>query len=148
MKRNKKILLVEDEAGFRHIYRDMLSREGYEVLEADNGDRGWELVQQVKPDLILLDIIMPGLGGAEVLKRIRADETTKDIPVIIFSVIGDDSAMRKGLVLGADDYAVKGSQSPNEIVNKIRVLLTKADIQKKNKEQAAGLPKKNPGPGI
>lgn len=125
------ILIIEDEPGFRRIYHDVLVSDGYEVFEAGDGERGWELVKTEKPDLILLDLVLPKLHGFEVLKKIRADETTKDIPVIIFSVLGEHKDIQIGLELGADDYTVKGFYSPREILSKIRELLTKSNIKSK-----------------
>ncbi|HDZ54646.1 MAG TPA: response regulator [Candidatus Nealsonbacteria bacterium] len=124
------ILIIEDEAGFRRIYRDVLENDGYEVLEAEDGESGWQLVKSKRPDLVLLDLILPKLHGFEVLKNIRADAAIKDIPVIIFSVLGGQKNIQKGLELGANDYTVKGFYSPREILSKIHALLTKVDITK------------------
>lgn len=123
------ILIVEDEAGFRRIYHDLLEHEGYTVLEAEDGEKGWELAQQ-NPDLILLDLVLPKLHGFEVLQNIRANETTKDIPIIIFSVMGEKANIQKGLELGANDFAVKGFYAPRDILTKIRALLAKADVKR------------------
>lgn len=78
------ILLVEDQPGFRRIYHDVLANEGYEVLEAQDGEEGWNMAKERKPHLILLDLGLPKIDGYEVLKRIRADAGTRNIPVIIF----------------------------------------------------------------
>jgi len=124
------ILLVEGRVGFRRIYHDILVNDGYEVLEAGDGEAGWELAKTKKPDLILLDLVLPKLHGFEVLKKIRADETTKEIPVIILSVLGEQKDIQKGLELGANDYTVKGFYSSREILRKIGALLARTDIKK------------------
>jgi DNA-binding response OmpR family regulator len=121
----KKILIIEDQAGFRLIYRGVLESDGYEVLEAANGQKGWELAKTEIPDMILLDLILPDLSGYEVLTKIRETEGTKNIPVIIFSVLGSGKDIRKGLDLGANDYRIKGDSSPTVILDKIRSLLSK-----------------------
>lgn len=131
MSQNKgTILLIEDEESFRTIYGDVIRNDGYEILEAEDGERGLELVKEKKPDLVLLDLVIPKLHGLEVLKKIRADEATKDIPVLILSVLGAQEDIKKGLELGANDYTVKGFYSPREILSKIHSLLTKTDIKK------------------
>jgi DNA-binding response OmpR family regulator len=124
------ILIIEDEQGFRRIYKDFLESEGYSVLEADDGEKGLHMAQTEKPDLILLDVVVPSLGGFDILKRIRADQSIKDMPIIIFSVLGERETIKKGLELGANDFAVKGFYSPVEMMNKIRALLNKSDIRK------------------
>jgi DNA-binding response OmpR family regulator len=124
------ILIIEDQAGFRHIYQDVLEGDGYKVLLAEDGENGWQLAKSEKPELILLDLVLPKLHGLEVLKNIRADAETKDIPVIILSVLGEKKDIQKGLESGANDYAVKGYASPREITSKIRALLAKTDIKR------------------
>lgn len=124
------ILLIEDEASFRHIYGDVLRADGYEIIEAEDGVRGWKLVKEKKPDLVLLDLVLPKLQGMEVLKKIRSDEETREIPVVILSVLGTQEDIRKGLEAGANDYTVKGFYTPREILSKIHGALTKIDIRK------------------
>jgi DNA-binding response OmpR family regulator len=128
IKKNR-ISIIEDQPGFRRIYHDVLEREGFEVLEAEDGESGWELVKTQKPDLVILDLVLPKIHGYEVLKKIRADETTEDIPVIIFSVLGEQEDIQRGLELGANDHMIKGFNSSRELLSKIRALLTKTDIK-------------------
>ena len=130
MDTKSKILIVEDEPGFRRIYRDLLESEGFEVAEAEDGEKGLMAAKSETPDLILLDIVIPRLNGFEVLKRLRGDSETRDIPVIIFSVLGDKETIKKGLESGANDFAVKGFYSPGEMMGKIRGLLNRQDIRK------------------
>lgn len=117
------ILMIEDEAAFRRIYRDVLESVDYEVLEAADGEVGWQLAQERRPDLIMLDLVLPKLHGFEVLKRLRADKDTTSIPVIICSVLGEPTDIQKGMELGANAYTVKGLCSPRDLLNKIRSLL-------------------------
>jgi DNA-binding response OmpR family regulator len=123
------ILIVEDQQGFRRIYHDVLSNEGYDVIEAEDGEAGWDMVKSRKPQLVLLDLGLPKIDGFEVLKRIRADAETKNIPVIIFSVLGEQKDVRKGLELGANDYTVKGFYTPRQILSKIKSLVTQVDLK-------------------
>ncbi|MDD5731123.1 MAG: response regulator, partial [Candidatus Omnitrophica bacterium] len=117
--------------GFRRIYMDVLENEGYNVLEADDGEKGFKVAKSEKPGLILLDIVLPTLSGFEVLKKIRGDSELRDMPIIIFSVLGDKETIKKGLDLGANDYTVKGFYTPREILSKIRDLLVKSNIRSK-----------------
>ena len=128
--RKGKILLIEDDSGFRRTYEDVLVSDGYTVVTAEDGEQGLAMVRTEKPDVVLLDLILPKLPGFEVLKRIRADAETKDMIVLIMSVLGEQSNIQKGLALGANDYTVKGSYKPNEILGKIQALLTEPDIKK------------------
>jgi len=125
-----KILIIEDEPGFRTIYKDFLESEGYQVIEAADGEKGLALIKSDQPDLVLLDIVVPKVNGFELLKKVREDMETKDIPIIIFSVLGDKETIKKALELGANDFAVKGFYSPGEMLSKISALLTRSDIRK------------------
>ncbi len=119
----KVILLVDDEFGFRHVYRDVLEYDNFEILEASDGDEAWRLALEKKPDLILLDLVLPKLPGLEVLKRVRSTPETKNIPVIILSVLGEPRDIEKGMQLGANDYMVKGQNTPAEVIEKVGKLL-------------------------
>jgi len=113
------ILIVEDQEGFRRIYEDLLSYEGYEVLTAEDGEKGWKLAHEKRPDLILLDLGLPVKDGFEVLRLLKGEETTKSIPVVIFSVMGEQQDITKALGMGADDYTVKGFYTPRQILGKV-----------------------------
>jgi DNA-binding response OmpR family regulator len=124
------ILIIEDEASFRRTYQDMFKAAGYTVLIAENGELGWDLAKSEKPDLIMLDLFLPGLHGFEVLKYIRGDAETKNIPVVITTSMGADQDIRKGLELGTTDYMVKGFFTPREILVKVRSVLANAKAGK------------------
>jgi DNA-binding response OmpR family regulator len=120
VKSKGKILIVEDQVGFRLIYEDLLVHEGYEVITAEDGEKGWELVKEKKPSLVLLDLGLPKVDGFEVLRRMRADPEMKTIPVIIFSVMGEQSDVKKAMEMGANDYTIKGFYTPRQILSKIK----------------------------
>jgi DNA-binding response OmpR family regulator len=122
----QKILIVDDEPSFRVFYRDMLNMAGFNVIEAEDGEAGWAMIQAEKPDMILLDVIMPKLGGLDVLKNIRANDETKETPVIILSAMGTKEDVKKGLDLGANDYLQKGLFSSRQVLAKIRAVFEDA----------------------
>jgi CheY-like chemotaxis protein len=120
---SKTILIVEDHKGFRKVYSDILTAHGYEALTAQDGEQGWAMARDQKPLLILLDLGLPLLDGIGVLERLKADEATRSIPVIIFSVTGEGKEIQRALELGANDHVVKGMCPPSEILKKIENLL-------------------------
>jgi len=124
---NVKILLIEDEPGFRRIYSFVLKNAGYEVLEAEDGEKGIQMVLEHQPHLVLLDLMLPKLDGFEVLQKIRETESVKNTPVLIFSVIGEPKLLERGMTLGANDYTIKGFYTPKEILKKIESVLLSAD---------------------
>jgi DNA-binding NarL/FixJ family response regulator len=101
------ILLIEDNASLRRNIAQILTIEGYRVLAASAGVAGLELLHAQKPDLILCDIMMPQMGGYEVLARVRADAATASLPFIFLTAKGDMPDLRHGMTLGADDYLPK-----------------------------------------
>jgi CheY-like chemotaxis protein len=117
----KCVLIIEDEAIFRMNYRTVLENEGYLVKEATTGVAGFQMVQQEKPDIILLDLILPESNGYETLVKIR--ELYQDLPIIVFSVLSSDNDTEKAMGLGANDFTVKGMEPPSAILNKISALL-------------------------
>jgi len=112
-----KVLLVEDEFFLREICGKKLASEGFTVFEAVDGEKAVEMVTKVKPDIVLLDIILPAMDGFEVLKKIREDkdEKIKKIPVIMLSNLGQDDDIKKAMDLGADNYLVKAHFTTDEI---------------------------------
>jgi len=120
-----KILLVEDEDFLLDLYDKKLEDAGLEVIKAANGVEGLSLAQLELPDLILLDILMPQVDGYEMLKRIKSDKKTKNIPVVIFSNLSQREEIEKGLKLGAEDFIIKTSVTPTEMVGKVKEYLKK-----------------------
>ncbi|HEX9934726.1 MAG TPA: response regulator [bacterium] len=121
--RQETVLLVEDEPVFRLIYRGVLTHAGYRVLEAADGEAGLDLVRKEKPDLVLLDLILPKLSGHQVLQAMRSDLTTRYIPVIVFSVLGQEKDLAKSMELGAYEHRLKGLDSPQKILTLIQTIL-------------------------
>ncbi len=119
---NKKILIVEDDKLLREMMSRKLKKEGFEVFIVTNGEDGEEKVREAKPDVILLDLILPGISGFEVLERVKKDEELKHIHVIILSNLGQKSEIQKGKDLGAEDFLVKAHFTPAEVVEKIKTL--------------------------
>ncbi|TSC76104.1 MAG: putative two component transcriptional regulator, winged helix family [Parcubacteria group bacterium Gr01-1014_31] len=119
----KVVLLVEDDEFLAELYATKLNLEGYEVLSAADGKKGLKLAQDKHPALVLLDIILPKLDGFEVLKGLKEDPTTKDIPVILLTNLSQKDEVKRGLDLGAADYLIKAHFMPSEVVKKIKALV-------------------------
>ncbi|MDD5693400.1 MAG: response regulator [Patescibacteria group bacterium] len=118
-----KVLIIEDDRYISKMYQLKLSLDGMDVQVADNGRIGVEKVKEFKPEIILLDILMPELDGYEVLKIIKNDSETKNIPVLILSNLGQEDHIQKGLQLGAAGYIVKSQYTPSKVVDKIKEVL-------------------------
>jgi DNA-binding response OmpR family regulator len=118
-----KILVVEDDKFLRELIARKLREENYEVSEAVDGEEGVKKIEEEAPDLILLDLILPGIDGFEVLARIKETPKLSQIPVIILSNLGQRDDIEKGLKLGAIDYLVKAHFTPAEIIEKIKKAL-------------------------
>lgn len=119
----KKILIVEDDKFLRELMAQKLVREGYEILESVDGEDGLKKVKNEKPDLVLLDLILPSMDGFEVLTRIKEEVTDGAPPVIILSNLGQKEDVEKGLKLGAVDYLIKAHFTPGEIIEKVKNVL-------------------------
>ena len=120
-----KILIVEDDPFLSSIAFVRLEQEGYEVSVATDGEKALALLEKEIPDLILLDIVLPGVNGFDVLKAVKADKRWKDISVIIFSNLGQEHEIEDSKKFGADDFLVKAKFTPREVLEKIRRLLEK-----------------------
>ena len=116
----KTILIVEDDKFLRELIVRKLTKEGYNVSEAIDGEEGLKKIKEEKPDLILLDLILPSIDGFEVLAKIKKDEALAKIPVVILSNLGQAEEIEKGFRLGAVDYLVKAHFTPGEIIEKIK----------------------------
>lgn len=120
----KKILVVEDQEDNRRILRDLLSSHGYEIIEVTDGLAGVTAAQTHHPDLILMDIQLPGIDGYEATRRIKGIKALRDIPIIAvtsYALSGDD---KKALSAGCDDYIAK-PYSPRELLAKVELILAK-----------------------
>lgn len=110
-----KVLLIEDEKEVAELYRLKLSLDGYAVSVAADGQEGLRTALEIKPDLIFLDIKMPGMDGFEVLKNLRENEISKKTPIIILSNFDEQEMIEKGLALGANEYLIKSQFNPSEL---------------------------------
>lgn len=119
----KTILFIEDESALQKTFGDILKDEGYKMISALDGEVGLRLAKSEKPDLILLDLILPRVHGFEVLKTLRSDEETKEIPIIVLTNLEGMGDVEKALELGATTYLVKASYSLEEVVEKIKKAL-------------------------
>ncbi|MBU1132018.1 response regulator [Patescibacteria group bacterium] len=126
-----KILLIEDDQFISRAYKDGLSRAGFEVALAFDGAEGMKKIKENRPDLILLDLVMPVKSGFEVLTEIHLSKTLSRIPVIILSNLGQDSDIEKGKSLGAIDYLVKANFSMKEVVERIKEHLAKLKVSRR-----------------
>ena len=124
-----KILVVDDEIYIVHILDFSLGMEGYEVITALDGEQALEKARAEKPDLIVLDIMMPKLDGYETCKMLKAEADTKDIPVILLSAKGRNVDQKIGFEVGADDYITKPF-SPRKLVERINAILGQSSSQR------------------
>lgn len=119
----KKILFIEDEAAVQKTLGQSLRNKGYEVQAALDGELGLRLAKKEKPDLILLDLILPKIHGLDVLEKLRKDKETKDIPVIILTNLENVGEVERAIELGATTYLVKANYSLEEVVDKVKKAL-------------------------
>jgi DNA-binding response OmpR family regulator len=119
----KRILFIEDESALQKTLGDILREEGYEMISALDGETGLRLAKEKNPELILLDLILPKIPGLEVLKRLKSNEETKDIPIIVLTNLEGIGDIDKALELGAKTYLVKAQYSLEEVVEKIKKTL-------------------------
>jgi DNA-binding response OmpR family regulator len=119
------VLLVEDDKYICKAYKEGLERAGFEVVVAYDGLEALDLVKNRVPDVILLDIAMPGKNGFEVLEELRMSADTKDVPVVILSNLGQDSDVKKATELGANDYLIKANYPMKEVIEKVKFHLAK-----------------------
>ncbi len=115
----KKVLLVEDEEIMINLLQKKLVQEGYEVSIAKNGEEGLSMMKEVKPDIILLDIIMPKMSGFEVMEEMRKDTELKKIPIVVISNSGQPVELDKAKELGARDWLIKTEFDPQEVIEKV-----------------------------
>lgn len=116
----KRILIVEDDKFLRELITQKLIKEDYDTIEAVDGEEGIKKIKEEKPDLVLLDLILPGIDGFEVLSKKREDSSLDKIPVIILSNLGQKEDVERGLKLGAVDYLIKAHFTPGEIIEKVK----------------------------
>jgi len=123
----KKILIVDDEPDILKLTSLRLRKLGYDVLTAVNGQEGLESIRVEKPDLVLLDLILPIMSGADVCRKTKNDEKLEHIPIILFTASCDTITAEKAKILGAEDYMVKPF-NPKELMNKVERILTEGVV--------------------
>jgi len=121
------ILVIEDEIDLREIISRSLRREGYEVMSSDRGDDGLLLAREQQPDLIVLDLMLPGLNGTEVCRSLRRDS---QVPILMVTALGGESDRVAGLEIGADDYLAKPF-GMRELLARIRALLRRSQVERR-----------------
>ena len=129
----EKIVVIEDEADILEVIQYNLRREGFQVLASRDGDAGLAQVREQAPDLVLLDLMLPGLDGIELCRRLKQDPVTRAIPIIMVTAKGEESDVVLGLGVGADDYIPKPF-SPKELVARVKAVLRRGPL----KEERAG----------
>ena len=118
-----KIAIIEDDAVISQMYRMKFEADGFEVQLANNGKRGVAMVEDFSPDLILMDLQMPEMGGAEALAAIRKSDWGKDIPVIILTNLGQEESPKEIKALGIHSYIVKAELTPRQVVQRVKEAL-------------------------
>lgn len=123
MKNKAKVAVIEDDIPIKELYEFKLNKEGFEVRTAGDGEEGLELIKTFRPDLILLDLLMPKKNGEDMLEELRQFDWAKDIRVIILTNISKDEAPSKLRILNVDRYIVKAHYTPKQVVDIVRKVL-------------------------
>lgn len=118
-----KILVIEDDSFLQSLEANKLTKEKFEVITASTGDDGMKKINEEGVALILLDLMLPNFDGFDILKKVREQETTKTIPVIVFSNLSEESAMQKAEQMGATKFMVKSNFTLEELVTEIKGIL-------------------------
>jgi len=119
----KKVLIIEDDAFLQGLEVAKLKKANYEIYTASTGEEGMAQIMEPEIDLVLLDLILPGFDGFEILKKIKDTESTKNIPVIVFSNLSEEKDIKKAKELGAVEFMVKSNFTLDELIKKIDFLL-------------------------
>ena len=120
-----RVLVVDDDRDIRDLVTFKLEQAGYEVRQAEDGLQALEAVREWSPDLVVLDVMMPGLSGVDVTRELRADPATAATPVILLTAKAQEADVETGFVSGADDYVVKPF-SPRELVSRVQAVLARS----------------------
>lgn len=128
MSKNKKVMLVEDDTVLAEMYEIRLKAEDFEVLHVENGKRALEEISHFKPDLVLLDIMMPVMNGIEVLKYLRHQKETSKLPIFLLTALSQARDRAVGMEAGADGFIVKSESMPKEVVERVKVAIDAASI--------------------
>ncbi|OGF74742.1 hypothetical protein A3J56_03350 [Candidatus Giovannonibacteria bacterium RIFCSPHIGHO2_02_FULL_46_20] len=123
------VLIVEDDRFLRDLIQQKLTKEGFTTISAVDGEEGLKITKEQKPHLVLLDLILPGMDGFEVLRKIKSDPETAATPVVVLSNLGQKEDMDRAMKIGADDFMVKAHFTPTEIISKVRSILKEKYFQ-------------------
>lgn len=117
---NNKILLVEDDSFIREMYQDELKKNGFEVAAYASGEEGLKALEQNQFDLILLDIMLPGINGLETLKQIKINPKTNNLKVVILTNLGQETIIKESFDIGAIGYLIKSAYNPDQIIQEVK----------------------------
>lgn len=120
-----KVLIIEDDSYISDMYRIKLESENFEVVVAEDGVAGIKQLEKYRPDVILLDVVMPKVDGFSVLKSIKSTDEIKNIPVVMLTNLGQKDNVERGFELGASGYIIKAHFTPSEVVKKVKEILEK-----------------------
>lgn len=125
----KRILLIEDEDSIRDLYKRHLDEAGFSTDAIGNGKDGLQSAKQGQYDLLLLDIMLPDINGLDILKEVKQNEQTKNIPVILLTNLRQDEIIKEGFKLGAEGYLMKASFTPKQIVAEVQNILQQQELK-------------------
>ncbi|MFI5270821.1 MAG: PleD family two-component system response regulator [Candidatus Saccharimonadales bacterium] len=121
-----KVLLIEDDPMIYRLYQKLFTLEGFEIEIAENGNVGLKKLSEVKPDILLMDIMMPEMNGLEMLSKLKGDPETRDIPVVVLTNIADMNVTQMALQKGAVLCIIKSQTEPEEVINSVKAVLSRA----------------------
>ena len=133
-----KLLIIEDEPDLRELLSLTLSREGYDVMEAETAETALQMLDSKLPDLAIVDWMLPGMDGIELVKRLRRDDVTEDLPIIMLTARGEEPDKLKSCDVGIDDYITKPF-SPRELLARIKALLKRSGTPENNVLESNGI---------
>ena len=133
-----KLLIIEDEPDLRELLSFTLSREGYDVMEAETAETALQMLDSKLPDLAIVDWMLPGMDGIELVKRLRRDDVTEDLPIIMLTARGEEPDKLKSFDVGIDDYITKPF-SPRELLARIKALLKRSGTPENNLLESNGI---------
>ncbi len=125
---NQKILLIEDDNFIREMYQDELTRSGFQVSAYETGEDGLKALQQNHFDLVLLDIMLPGINGLETLKQIKINPQNKNLKVVILTNLGQETIIKEGFKLGAIGYLIKSAYNPDQIIQEVKKFISSPNL--------------------
>lgn len=123
-----KILIVEDDDFIREMYQGELARSGFVVSACSNGEESLKILQQSQFDLMLLDILLPGINGLEVLKQVKTNPQTKNLKVVLLTNLGQETVIKQGFKIGAAGYLIKSAYNPDQIIHEVKNFMAEDNV--------------------